>query len=575
MKMSGLFLPTLFEEPHEAELISHKLMLRAGLIRRLASGIYSYLPLGYRVLTKVSRIVEEEMDAIGGQQVLLPALHPKELWEETGRWTAYGPDMFKLCDRRGRDFGLGPTHEEIITDLVRSEVRSYRQLPLLLYQIQTKFRDEIRPRFGLMRAREFQMKDGYSFDGDEERANKTYDLLYKAYGRIFSRCGLSFRAVEAESGLIGGSVSHEFMVPAEAGEDLMALCHGCDYAANLERAECGQPKEVLRGNLTELTLVDTPGMKRVDEVSQFLRVKPEQLVKTLIYKAGDQVVAALILGHQELNQTKLAKVCQKTDLELADPETISSVTSAPVGFAGPIGLTGIKIIADHSIKGQANLVVGGNKADAHYTGANYDRDFRIDLWADIKVVQENDRCPRCSGRLEIRRGIEVGHVFKLGTKYSQAMRAVFIDEDGQEKPFIMDTFGIGVSRIIGAVIETSHDEAGIIWPMSIAPYQVLVLPINVQDEAQWDMSLKIYQMLQREGIEVLIDDREERPGRKFTDSELIGIPLQIVIGSQTEQTGRIEISIRRSREKRFVPLEDLINEIKRLISTLEPRVSPY
>lgn len=574
MKMSGLFLPTLFEDPHEAELISHKLMLRAGLIRQLASGVYSYLPLGYRVLTKVSRIVEEEMDAIGGQEVLLPALHPRELWEETGRWTAYGPDMFKLNDRRSRDFGLGPTHEEIITDLVRREVRSYRQLPLLLYQIQTKFRDEIRPRFGLMRAREFQMKDGYSFDVDEERADKTYDLLYKAYSRIFSRCGLSFRAVEAESGLIGGSVSHEFMVPAEAGEDLMVLCNSCDYAANLERAECGEPDELQRGELAELTLVETPGMKRVDEVSRFLGIKPEQLVKTLIYKAGDLVVAALILGHQELNKTKLTRTVGKANLELADPETISAVTGAPVGFTGPIGLSGIKIIADNSIKGQANLVVGGNKADAHYTGANYDRDFQINSWADIKVAQGKDPCPQCPGRLEIRRGIEVGHIFKLGTKYSQAMKAVFIDEDGQEKPFIMDTFGIGVSRIIGAVIEISHDENGIIWPMSITPYQVLILPINVQDEAQWDLSLEIYRMLQKEGIEVLLDDREERPGRKFTDSELIGIPLRIVIGNKTKQTGQIEISIRQSQEKRFVPLEDLISEIRGLILALEPKASP-
>lgn len=574
MKISGLFLPTLFEDPREAELISHKLMLRAGLIRQLASGVYSYLPLGYRVLTKVSRIVEEEMDAIGGQEVLLPALHPKELWEETGRWTAYGPDMFKLNDRRSRDFGLGPTHEEIITDLVRSEVRSYRQLPLLLYQIQTKFRDEIRPRFGLMRAREFQMKDGYSFDVDEEKADKTYDLLYKAYSRIFSRCGLSFRAVEAESGLIGGSVSHEFMVPAEAGEDLMVLCNSCDYAANLERAECGEPDELQRGELAELTLVETPGMKRVDEVSRFLGIKSEQLVKTLIYKAGDLVVAALILGHQELNKTKLTRAIGKANLELADSETISAVTGAPVGFTGPIGLSGIKIIADNSIKGQANLVVGGNKADAHYTGANYDRDFQVNSWADIKVAQGKDPCPQCTGRLEIRRGIEVGHIFKLGTKYSQAMKAVFIDEDGQEKPFIMDTFGIGVSRIIGAVIEISHDENGIIWPMSITPYQVLILPINVQDEAQWDLSLEIYRMLQKEGIEVLLDDREERPGRKFTDSELIGIPLRIVIGNKTKQTGQIEISIRQNQEKRFVPLEDLISEIRGLILALEPKASP-
>ncbi|MDI6793792.1 MAG: proline--tRNA ligase [bacterium] len=574
MKMSKLFLPTLFEEPHEAELISHKLMLRAGLIRRLASGVYSYLPLGYRVLTKVSRIVEEEMDAIGGQQLLLPALHPKELWEETGRWQAYGPDMFKLSDRRNRDFGLGPTHEEIITDLVRSEVRSYRQLPLLLYQIQTKFRDEIRPRFGLMRAREFQMKDGYSFDADQERADKTYELVYQAYGKIFSRCGLSFRAVEAESGLIGGSASHEFMVPAEAGEDLMALCSSCDYAANLERAECGEPSDKhQRGELSELSLVDTPGMKRVDEVSRFLNVKPEQLVKTLIYKAGDEVVAALILGHQELNESKLARTIGRAEPELADPETISSVTGAPAGFAGPIGLTGIKIIADNSIKGQFNLVTGGNKADAHYIGANYDRDFQVDVWADIKVVQENDSCPRCPEQLEIHRGIEVGHVFKLGTKYSQAMGAVFVDEDGQEKPFIMDTFGIGVSRIIGAVIETSHDENGIIWPMAIAPYQVIVVPINVHDEEQWDLSLKIYQMLQAEGIEVLLDDRDERPGRKFTDSELIGIPIRIVIGNKTKKTGQIEISIRRTGEKRFVPLEDLSSEIKGLVAVFRNQVS--
>ncbi|MEW6606092.1 MAG: proline--tRNA ligase [bacterium] len=565
MRISKLFLNTLFQDPQDAEIISHKLMLRAGLIRKLAAGIYSYLPLGLKVLNKIINIVREEMNRIGAQEVLLPTLHPASLWEETGRWAAYGDDMFKLTDRKKSPFGLGPTHEEIITDLVRREVKSYRQLPLSLYQIQTKFRDEPRPRFGMIRGREFLMKDAYSFHPDDKSAEEIYQDFYNAYAKIFTRCGLKFQIVEAESGLIGGSFSHEFMAFSPAGEERMVCCDKCGYAANLEKAECGrnQKSEVRSQKLEELKLIDTPEMKTVEEVSSFLKVSPAQLVKTLIYKADDKVIGVLIPGDEEANESKLRSALGVKELVLADPETIERVTKAPVGFAGPVGLEDTPLIADYSIQTKINFVVGGNKKDAHYINANFERDFKIDKFEDIKIAQDNDPCGRCgSGHLKISYGIELGHTFKLGTKYSEAMGAVFLDEKGQEKTMIMGCYGIGVSRMIAAYIEQNNDERGIIWQPNIAPYEVLILPINVRDSEQINLAIKIYNLLLNENIEVLLDDRDERPGRKFTDADLIGIPIQVIIGAKTKSSGEVELCLRKTKEKIFVSLENLVQKIK-------------
>jgi len=563
--MSRLFLYTLFQDPQDAEIISHKLMLRAGLVRKVAAGIYSYLPLGLRVLNKMINIVREEMDKIGSQEVLLPALHPASLWKETGRWEAYGDDMFKLVDRKNSPFGLGPTHEEIITDLVRKEVRSYRQLPLLLYQIQTKFRDEPRPRFGLIRGREFLMKDAYSFHTDDKDAEETYQRYYDAYTRIFTRCGMKFQIVEAESGLIGGSFSHEFIAFSPSGEDTIVSCDMCNYAANLEKAECGirQKPEDKQQKIKELKLVNTPGMKTVEQVSNFLKITPSQLVKTLIYKTEGKGIGVLIGGDEEVNENKLKKVLGTQDLELADPETIEKVTKAPVGFAGPIGLKDVLLIASASIQTKTNFVVGGNKVDTHYINANFDRDFRVDKFVDIKVAQNHDPCPKCeNGSLNISHGIELGHTFKLGTKYSTLMGATFLDEKGQERPIIMGCYGIGISRMIPAYIEQNNDERGIIWEPNIAPYEVLILPINVTESNQMDLAEEIYELLLNEKIEVLLDDRDERPGRKFTDADLIGIPVQIIIGTKTKSSGKIELCYRRTKEKVFEPMENLVHKIK-------------
>jgi len=568
MRMSRLFLYTLFHDPQDAEIISHKLMLRAGLVRKLSAGIYSYLPLGLRVLNKIITIVREEMDKIGCQEVLLPALHPASLWQETGRWEAYGDDMFKLVDRKKSPFGLGPTHEEIITDLVRKEVKSYRQLPLLLYQIQTKFRDEPRPRFGMIRGREFLMKDAYSFHSDDKDAEETYHKFYDAYTQIFRRCGLKFQIVEAESGLIGGSFSHEFMAFSPSGEDIMVSCHKCGYAANLEKAECGiTPKSKVQTPKTEkLELVNTPGMKTVEEVSNFLKIQPSQLIKTLIYKADGKVIGVLILGNSQVNESKLRNLLGAKELLLATPETIEKVTKAPVGFTGPVGLKDVSLIADLSIQIKTNFVVGGNKIDTHYLNANVDRDFKVDKFADIKIAQENDPCPKCSaGNLNIHPGIELGHTFKLGTKYSVAMGATFLDDKGAEKPIIMGCYGIGVSRMIAAYIEQNNDERGIIWQPNIAPYKVLILPINVSDIEQRSFAEEIYELLRQEKIEVLLDDRDERPGRKFTDADLIGIPIQIIIGAKTKSSGKIELCYRRTKEKIFESREDLVPRIKSYI----------
>jgi len=564
MRISQLFIPTLFEEPQEAEAISHKLMLRAAMIRRLSSGVYSYLPLGLKALHNMERIIREEIDAIGCQEVLLPAITPASLWQETGRWDAYGDDMFRLKDRKGSNFALGPTHEEIITDLVRREVKSYRQLPVSFYQIQTKFRDEPRPRFGTMRAREFLMKDAYSFHKSNEEAIETYMKFYQAYERIFTRCGFDFKAVEADSGLIGGSLSHEFIAPAEIGEDTIVECSVCRYAANQEKAECGRD-EKWTGAMSDLQLVNTPNAKSVCDVSSFLGIPPDRLVKTIIYQTENGTVAVLIRGDREINENKLSRVLNAGQIVLADVKTIEQATGALVGFVGPIGLKGIRILADYGLNEGGNFVVGGNKPDSHFVGANPGRDFEAFEFADIRAAANGDKCPECGKELRNSKGIELGHTFNLGTKYSKAMNATFTDETGKERIIIMGCYGIGVSRLIPAYIEQHHDASGIIWKPNIAPYQAIVLPLNIIDSGQFAMAEDVYHQLQNAGISVLLDDRDERPGRKFTDAELLGIPIMIVIGAKTKASGKIEIGYRGIKERCFEPIETFMVRVGKIL----------
>ena len=571
MYMSQLYSPTLRETPSEAEIISHKLMLRAGLMRRTAAGVYAFLPLGLRVIRKVEQIIREEMNAIDGQEVLLPIVQPAELWEESGRWKDYGDEMFRLRDRQGRQFCLGPTHEEIITALVRSEIRSYRQLPLRLYQIQNKYRDEMRPRFGLMRGREFIMKDMYSFDRDNESLDESYWAAYHAYKRIFKRCGVDAHPVEADSGAIGGDVTHEFMVLAESGEDLVLFCAQCEYAANAERAE-GVREAVKedKADWAELETVPTPSASTIEQISQFLGVKPEDCIKTLIYLADGKPVAALVRGDHNLNEIKLRKFLKCQELELADEETIFRVTGARVGFAGPVGLD-IPLYADYAIEHMRNAVVGANKDDHHRINANLERDFAVRDFADLRETQPGDPCPRCSGTLEGARGVEVGQVFKLGTKYSDAMGATFLDENGKETPLIMGCYGIGVGRTVAAVIEKNYDEDGIIWPLSIAPYQVIVVPVSMKDSAQAEAARKLYEELKAIGVEVVLDDRDERPGVKFKDADLIGFPIRVTIGSKSLENGEMEITFRRTKEKTSLPIDDVVSTITSFLKDGEER----
>ena len=559
MKLSRYFLPTLREDPAEAEVISHKLMLRAGMIRRLASGIYSFLPLGLRTLRKVEDIIRQEMDRAGALEVLLPLVQPAEIWKETGRWDHFGKELLRFKDRKDHDFCLGPTHEEVITDLVRGEVRSYRDLPLILYQIATKFRDEIRPRFGLMRGREFIMKDAYSFDVDEEGLDRSYRLMYETYERIFTRCGLRFRAVLADTGAIGGSESHEFMVLAETGEDLIATCPSCGYAANLEMAEVKTEYQYPDEEEKPLEKVSTPGVKRVEEVAAFLGVPPSKLVKTLLYLADGEPVAVLIRGDHEANESKLRRVLGVQTLELADAETVERLTNAPVGFAGPVGLSDVRILADQALQGLKNFVSGANEDEAHYVNVNFPRDFQIDAFYDLRNVVEGDPCPRCGTPLTLTRGIEVGHVFKLGTKYSQAMKATFLDEKGKQRPLVMGCYGIGVSRTMAAAIEQHHDEHGIIWPVPLAPFHVALLTLSVKDASLMEASERLYQALLDQGVEVLWDEREERPGVKFKDADLIGLPWQVIVGKLFQKKGRVEVKDRARGEKQELRPEELAN----------------
>lgn len=566
MRMSKLHVPTLKEDPADAEVISHKLMLRAGMIRKLTAGIYSYLPLGYRSLRKVEQIVREEMDASEAQEVFLPTVQPSELWKESGRWDYYGTELLRFRDRHDRECCLGPTHEEVITDLVRRDVRSYRDLPLNLYQIQTKFRDEIRPRFGLMRGREFTMKDGYSFDATEEGAETTYMIMRDAYERIFSRLSLQFRAVEADSGPIGGSFSHEFMVLANTGEDTVVSCDRCDYAANLEKAEirpCEPCNEPL-GTVPEK--VSTPSVKTIDEVSQFLGINPSNLIKTLILKTDKGPVAVLIRGDHELNDVKVKNYLAVTEIELADEKLINEVTGGPLGFSGPVGLTGVTILADHSIRGMHSAVVGANEKDFHLINVSPLSGFKVDGYGDFRSASAGDPCPRCDGKLLMSRGIEVGHIFKLGTKYSQSMNATFLDPDGKETFMIMGCYGIGVSRAVAAAIEQNHDEDGIIFPPPLAPFSVIITTVGAKNEEIDATAEDIYQMLWKNGYDTLLDDRNERPGVKFKDADLIGIPVRLTIGKKALAEGKVELRSRKAKQTILVEINNVLDAVTDMIS---------
>lgn len=553
MRYSEMFLPTVREVPSDAEIISHQLMIRAGMIRKLTSGIYTYLPLGYRVIRKLERIIRQEMDRAGAQEVFMPTVQPRELWEESGRWSLYGKELLRFKDRNDRDCCLGPTHEEVITDLVRNEIKTYRHLPRNLYQIQTKFRDEIRPRFGVMRCREFGMKDAYSFDADEEGAEASYQKMFDAYIAIFKRCGLQFRAVEADTGSIGGSFSHEFMVMAATGEDSLVFCSNCEYAANLEKAEIAPPEfhPARQEDMLPLERVHTPDMKTIEEVSSFLHVAPRDIVKTMLYSADGNPVAVLVSGDEEVNEIKVKNYLNCDVLEMATEEVIYKVTGAPRGFAGAIGIK-VRIIADHSLSNMTNFVMGANKEDYHVKNVNIGRDLAVTAFADLRIARDTDLCARCSHPLKFARGIEVGHVFKLGTKYSKAMKATYLDKNGKERHMIMGCYGIGVGRTVAAAIEQNHDENGIVWPVPLAPYHVIITPVNVNDEKIKKMSVQLYEGLQQKGIEVILDDRDERAGVKFKDADLIGVPLRVTVGQKSLIDGVLEIKIRRTGEVKML-----------------------
>jgi len=568
MLVSQLLNPTLREVPAEAEIISHQLMVRAGLIRKSASGLYTYLPLGLRVLRKIERIVREEMDAKGGQEVLMPIMQPAELWKESGRWDVYGAELFRLKDRHNREFCLGPTHEEIITDLIRGEIRSYKQLPMLLYQIQNKYRDERRPRFGLMRGREFLMKDLYSFDRDEEGLKETYQKMYDAYCRIFSRCGLTYRPVEADPGAIGGTGgSHEFMVLADSGENSVVYCSGCNYAANVEKSEC-RP-QVIEDESPEgpRKLVPTPGVKTIDNLSEFFAVPKSTLVKSLLYQGDEKIFLVLIRGDRTLNEIKLNNALGGfVSLQLASPELVEKMLGCGPGSVGPVGAPdGLMVIADEEVPLMKRAVCGANKADHHYVDVVPSQDFRLDQVLDLRMVELGEACLKCGAPLKEARGIEVGQVFKLGTKYSKVLGANFLDENGEEKSCVMGCYGVGVSRTIAAAIEQNHDDFGIIWPIPIAPYQCIIVPASTKDALVVETADKLYQELQRLGVEVVLDDRDERAGVKFKDADLVGYPIRVTLGSKTLANGQVELRERKSAETHLVQVEDLAQQVKTMI----------
>ncbi|MCR4712103.1 MAG: proline--tRNA ligase [Clostridia bacterium] len=573
MRFSKTYVRTLREVPTEAEVPSHILMLRAGMIRKLVSGVYGFMPLGWRCLRKVEEIVREEMDATGAQEILMSAIQPAELWEETGRWKAYGPELWRIKDRNGRDFCLGPTHEEIFTDIIRDGVSSYRQLPVTLYQIQTKYRDEARPRFGLLRSREFVMKDAYSFDLGEEGLDVSYQTMYDAYSRIFTRCGLVFRPVEADSGAIGGKGSHEFTAFTEIGESEIAYCENCEMAANIERAECRDcdPSPADEA-LLPLEEVHTPGTKTIEEVAGFLGLPKEKTIKALLFQKYDEdgkedgYVAAFIRGDRELNMTKLVNALNIPEFAIAfaDEDKMGQATGSVGGFTGPCGLHDCTIVVDSELPGLKNMCAGACKVDHHLVNVNYGRDYQADIVTDLKVLKEGDACPVCGAPVRHTRGIEVGQVFKLRTKYSQSMGATYKDEKQQEHPIYMGCYGIGVTRTMAAIIEQHHDEKGIIWPVSVAPYHVIITLVKPQDEAQATVAEQIYQELTARGVDVLLDDRNERPGVKFNDADLLGMPIRITVGKRAAE-GVVEYKLRREEEKEDLLVEEAIARADALV----------
>ncbi len=580
MRLSRAFIPTLKESPADAQVVSHVLMVRGGFIRRIAAGIYNFLPMGWRVVKKIEDIVRDEMDRAGAQEVLMPAAVPAELWQESGRWDKYGPELLRFKDRKGSDFCIGPTHEEVIVEMVRRDTSSYRHLPLNLYQVQAKFRDEMRPRAGLMRGREFIMKDAYSFDVSDDKAIEAYWGMYKAYERIFRRCGLDFRAVEADTGAIGGSKSHEFQVLADSGEDAIVACDKCDYAANVEQAEVRAPDGAgiapgagEHAATTTLTKVATPKKKTIDDVAGFLGVPPSQLIKTLIYIADDKPVAALVRGDRGLNEVALKKAIGATQLFLAREGQVREATGVEPGYVGPVGLP-FTVVADVELRDATAAVAGAGEPDMHYTGVDLVRDGKNITFTPLRLAQPGDRCPRCdTGRFRGFRGIEVGHVFFLGTKYSAPMQCNFLDEAGATRPMVMGCYGIGITRVAAAAIEQNHDADGIIWPVSIAPYEVSVIALQVNDAAVMEAAETLYRELSARGVDVLFDDRDERPGAKFKDADLTGVPLRIAAGARSVKDGKLELKWRRDKQPTLIPIEGAAAHIAGLIAAEKQRLA--
>ena len=559
MKMSNMLVSTLREVPAEAEIDSHKLMLRAGMIRKMAAGIYNYMPIGLKVLKNIEEIVREEMNTAGAQEFLASAVLPAELWQESGRWDVYGDEMFRLKDRNNRDFCLGPTHEEVFTDIARNEIKSYKQLPVNIYQIQTKYRDERRPRFGIMRSREFIMKDAYSFDKDQAGLDVSYDKMHDAYVKIFNRCGIDAKCVEADSGAIGGANSAEFMVKSEVGEDDVVFCSACDYAANIEKAEA-TPEKAEVEELLEMEKVATPDSRGIYEVSEFLKVSPKKTVKLLMFNVDGKIVGVVVRGDREVNEVKVANAAQASgDIIMASNEEYTKATNCEPGFGGPVGIKVDLLLVDEEVANMYNMILGANETGYHLKNVNYGRDFE-GVVGDFRKIESGEKCPKCGSEVTIARGTEVGHIFKLGTKYSAAMNATFIDENGKNVPFVMGCYGIGVTRTMASIIEQHHDENGIIWPLSVAPYHVSVIPVNIKDEAQMKIANKLYDELRKIGVDAILDDRNERPGVKFKDSELIGIPMRVTVGKNITD-GEVEFKLR-DGEMEVIKIEDVLEKVK-------------